>query len=189
MKDSQNSDGPRKDKPSGEEGRPAPQVREERKREEKFARKLGTAEKRKIHAREHKEESVWFGLGTFGLVGWSVAIPTLIGLALGIWLDSALPLGFSWTLTLLFAGIVAGCLNAWYWISRERDEIGEIRGHIEDEDSTLSSDQEDEGGPSANLSHHLDGDRDHHRHGVLRGAVDHRAGASECEASCARVGG
>ena len=58
-----------------------------------------------------------------GLVGWSVAIPTLIGLALGIWLDSTVPLGFSWTLTLLFAGIIVGCINAWYWISRERDEI------------------------------------------------------------------
>ncbi len=146
MDDRPDGDTPRKDKPTGEEQPPTPQVREQHEREEALARKLGAAERRKVEARERDEESVWFGLGTFGLVGWSVAIPTLIGLALGIWLDSALPLGFSWTLTLLFVGIVVGCLNAWYWISRERDEIGEIHGHIEDDDSTLSSDQEDEDG-------------------------------------------
>jgi ATP synthase protein I len=55
----------------------------------------------------------------FGIVGWSVAIPTLLGVALGVWLDIVLPTPFSWTLTLLFTGIVAGCLNAWYWVKRE----------------------------------------------------------------------
>ena len=143
MKGSGSTDGPRKDKPSGEEERPKPQVREQEKRQDELARTLGEAEKRKVRAREREEESVWFGLGTFGLVGWSVAIPTLIGLALGIWLDSAVPLGFSWTLTLLFVGIVTGCLNAWYWISRERDEIGAIRGDVEDEEVELSTGRED----------------------------------------------
>lgn len=129
-------DGPGKSDPVGEEERPVPQVREQEQREDKLTRQLGEAERRKLRARERDEESVWFGLGTFGLVGWSVAIPTLIGLALGIWLDSALPMGFSWTLTLLFAGIIVGCLNAWYWISRERDEIN----------AAVDSEQEDEHG-------------------------------------------
>ncbi|MBD3291690.1 MAG: hypothetical protein GF393_02100 [Armatimonadia bacterium] len=110
-------------------------MREQQRRQEKLARTLGEAEKRKVRARKRREESIWFGLGTFGLVGWSVAIPTLIGLALGLWLDSAVPVGFSWTLTLLFAGIIMGCINAWYWISRERDEINaEFEDRQEDED-------------------------------------------------------
>ncbi|MGI5819653.1 MAG: AtpZ/AtpI family protein [Armatimonadota bacterium] len=131
MERHEGTDGPRKDSPTGEQRRPEPQTREQERREEQLARSLGRAERRKVRARRREDESVWFGLGTFGLVGWSVAIPTLIGLALGIWLDSALPLGFSWTLTLLFVGIIVGCLNAWYWISREREEID--RG-LEDED-------------------------------------------------------
>jgi predicted F0F1-ATPase subunit len=49
---------------------------------------------------------VWFGLGMMGLIGWSVAIPTLLGAALGIWLDSRHPGSHSWTLALLVAGLV-----------------------------------------------------------------------------------
>lgn len=67
--------------------------------------------------------AVWFGFGMFGLVGWAVAVPTLIGVALGAWLDRAIPGEFSWTLALLLGGVALGCLNAWYWVSREsRDD-------------------------------------------------------------------
>jgi ATP synthase protein I len=62
---------------------------------------------------------VWFGLGMSGLVGWSVAVPTLGGIMLGIWLDRHHPAGFSWTLTLLFAGLIIGCANAWYWVAQQ----------------------------------------------------------------------
>ncbi len=55
----------------------------------------------------------------FGLVGWSVAVPTLIGIALGTWIDRTWPGEVSWTLTLLFVGVVIGCANAWRWIQRE----------------------------------------------------------------------
>jgi ATP synthase protein I len=55
----------------------------------------------------------------FGLVGWSVAIPTLIGIAIGLWLDRRWPGEVSWTLTFLILGITLGCLNAWYWIKQE----------------------------------------------------------------------
>lgn len=74
---------------------------------------------RKIAARERGERSVWFGLGMFGLVGWAVALPTLLGIAIGLWLDAAVPGEFSWTLALLLAGVTLGCANAWYWVSRE----------------------------------------------------------------------
>lgn len=75
--------------------------------------------RRKLKARREEKRSVWFGLGMFGLVGWSVAIPTVLLTGLGVWLDANYPTRFSWTLTLLFAGIVVGCLNAWFWIKRE----------------------------------------------------------------------
>ena len=52
---------------------------------------MGTKEDRKIKARRERDRSAWFGLGMFGLVGWSVAIPTLIGVALGWWIDHRFP--------------------------------------------------------------------------------------------------
>ncbi|MCF3974681.1 AtpZ/AtpI family protein [Paracoccus salsus] len=74
-------------------------------------------------ARKRRRESPWYGLGMFGLVGWSVAVPTVAGIALGIWIDRRWPGEVSWTLTLLLAGAVLGALNAWYWVQREgRDE-------------------------------------------------------------------
>jgi ATP synthase protein I len=60
-------------------------------------------------------------LGMMGLVGWSVAIPTLIGVALGWWIDRSWPGRMSWTLTLLFVGVAIGCLNAWYWVRQESE--------------------------------------------------------------------
>lgn len=81
--------------------------------------RVGRRAERKIKAREQAERHVWFGLGMFGLVGWSVAIPTLLGVALGWWLDNRWPGQASWTLTFLIIGVALGCLNAWYWIKQE----------------------------------------------------------------------
>jgi ATP synthase protein I len=80
---------------------------------------IGRKAERKIRARKEDEHGVWFGLGMFGLVGWSIAIPTLLGIALGMWLDATLNDRVSWTLMLLFVGVCLGCLNAWYWVKRE----------------------------------------------------------------------
>ncbi len=80
---------------------------------------VGVKEQRKLRARREGDRGVWFGLGMFGLVGWAVAVPTLLGVALGVWMDGQWETSVSWTLTGLFAGVVAGCLNAWYWVKRE----------------------------------------------------------------------
>jgi ATP synthase protein I len=81
--------------------------------------KVGAQEDRKIRARQEKDRDVWFGLGMFGLIGWSVAIPTVIGIAVGIWIDAKWPSSYSWTLMFLIIGVIVGCLNAWYWVRRE----------------------------------------------------------------------
>lgn len=75
--------------------------------------------KRKIEARRKKQKSLFFGLGVFGVVGWSIAIPTIIGAMVGRWLDARSHMRISWTLTLIFAGMVLGCIIAWNWINRE----------------------------------------------------------------------
>ena len=73
---------------------------------------------RKLRARREKK-SIWFALGMFGMVGWSVAIPTLLSIALGVWIDKHFQSRYSWTLMLLVVGVALGCLNAWYWINKE----------------------------------------------------------------------
>lgn len=82
-----------------------------------------TKEKRKLKEKRKSKQSMWFGLGMFGLVGWSVAVPTLLGTLLGIWLDSRFPGKQSWTLTMLIIGLIMGCLTAWHWLSKEHSEI------------------------------------------------------------------
>jgi len=85
-----------------------------------LSKTVGAKEKRKLRARRERERSIWFGLGMFGLVGWSVAIPTLLGIAIGAWIDRTWPSRYSWTLMFLLLGVALGCANAWYWINRER---------------------------------------------------------------------
>jgi len=88
-----------------------------------LARQVGTKAARKLKAQRHITRTIWFGLGMMGLIGWSVAIPTLLGAALGLWLDQHYPQPQSWTLTLLFIGLIIGCVNAWHWVNREGKEI------------------------------------------------------------------
>lgn len=94
---------------------------------EKFIKKVGEKEARKLRASRQRGRGVWFGLGMFGMIGWSVAVPALTGIAVGIWIDAKWPSRFSWTLMLLVIGVVLGCWNAWYWVSRERNEIEKDR--------------------------------------------------------------
>ncbi|MCB0113856.1 MAG: AtpZ/AtpI family protein [Caldilineaceae bacterium] len=95
--------------------------------QEALAKQVAVKEQRKLRARRSRAESIWFGLGTFGIIGWSIAVPTLLGILVGLWLDRRYPTGFSWTVALLFAGVTLGIFNAWYWISREREQIEEGR--------------------------------------------------------------
>lgn len=90
-----------------------------------FIKKIEKKEKRKLRAQRKKGQAIWFGLGLFGVIGWSVMVPTLIGIAVGIWADRRWPGQISWTLTFLFVGIILGCLNAWYWVEKERKSIEE----------------------------------------------------------------
>jgi ATP synthase protein I len=92
-----------------------------------FAGQVGLKAARKLRAR-NSTQGVWFGLGMMGLVGWSVAIPTLLGAALGIWLDKHHPGKHPWTLALLMAGLVLGCFNAWHWVAKEEKVMRDDQG-------------------------------------------------------------
>jgi ATP synthase protein I len=88
-------------------------------RRDRYAEQVGAKAARKAKARRDADRGVWFGLGMMGLIGRSVAIPTLLGAALGAWLDGTRQGSHSWTLALLVAGLVLGCGNAWHWVTRQ----------------------------------------------------------------------
>jgi len=88
-----------------------------------FGRKIGRLEARKLKAKRRGDGGIWRGFGMFGLIGWAVAIPTLLGVSLGVFIDRHDPGAHSWTLSLLVAGLFLGCLNAWHWVAKEEDAI------------------------------------------------------------------
>ena len=103
------------DDDSNREVKPAPSLGQE----------VDAKARRKLKARRNPEPGVWFGLGMMGLIGWSVTIPTLLGAALGAWLDQQDPGRHKWMLALLAAGLAIGCFNAWHWVAKEVREMRE----------------------------------------------------------------
>lgn len=83
---------------------------------------IGRRAERMKTARDNPGPSPLRGLGAFGMIGWSIAVPTVGGAFLGLWLDRKAPQAFSWTLALILAGVAVGCLIAWEWIDREGSE-------------------------------------------------------------------
>jgi len=59
------------------------------------------------------------GLGAFGIIGWSIAVPTVGGAFLGLWLNKVVPQTFSWPIALILGGVVVGGIIAWSWIDKE----------------------------------------------------------------------
>jgi ATP synthase protein I len=87
-----------------------------------FAEFIRRRSERRLKARRDEPASIYFGLGMFGLIGWSIAVPTLLAIALGIWIDRRWPGPYSWTLMLLVIGVVLGCLNAWHWLQQAQHQ-------------------------------------------------------------------
>ena len=90
---------------------------------EQLGRAVGRDAQR-IARRKEAKSSPLLGLATLGMVGWSVVVPMLLGIAAGVTLDERYPQPrLSWTLTLMFVGLGLGIFNAIYWVDRERRRI------------------------------------------------------------------
>lgn len=83
---------------------------------------IGKRAQRMKAARENPGPSPLRGIGTFGMIGWSVAVPAVGGAFLGLWLDRVAPQGFSWTIALILGGVALGALLAWAWVGKEGRE-------------------------------------------------------------------
>ena len=82
---------------------------------ERMIRQVGARERQMERARTGGN-TLWSSMSMLGVVGWSVVLPTLGGVFVGVWLDRRFPTRFSWALTLLLAGLLFGCVNAWFQI-------------------------------------------------------------------------
>jgi ATP synthase protein I len=79
---------------------------------DRMIREVSEKQSRMLRARAG-DKGFWSSIQVLGVVGWSVTVPTLLGVALGVFIDRRWPGRFSWTLMLLFAGLTLGCANAW----------------------------------------------------------------------------
>jgi ATP synthase protein I len=105
-----------------------------------LAEQIDRKAKRKLKAQRNSGSSAWFGLGMMGLIGWSIAIPTILGAALGIWLDKHFQVQQSWTLALIVAGLTLGCFTAWNWLSKELQAMGEDNEEGKEDNSEENND-------------------------------------------------
>src|SRR6185312_14398411 len=68
---------------------------------------------RRDRAQREGGRSIGQDLALVGVVGWTLVIPALLGVYAGRALDRRFGSGVFWTLGLLVAGIVLGCVLAW----------------------------------------------------------------------------
>lgn len=79
---------------------------------ERMIREVGSKQERIERGRAEKD-NIWGAIAIFGVVGWSITLPTVLGVAFGVWIDHRWPGRFSWSLTLLLVGLAVGCASAW----------------------------------------------------------------------------
>lgn len=72
--------------------------------------------------RNERKYSPLSGLGVFGVIGWSIAIPTVAGAFLGVWLNRVAPQNFSWPIALILGGVVVGAMVAWSWVDKNQSK-------------------------------------------------------------------
>ena len=60
-------------------------------------------------------------LVVLGMVGWPIALGSVGGALLGSWLDSRFESGVRYTLMLMTAGLMIGCLAAWKAVTEKHD--------------------------------------------------------------------
>lgn len=64
------------------------------------------------------EPSLGKSLGQIGVLGWTIVVPTLLGLFIGRWLDRLLHSGVFFAAPLLMLGAGFGLWSAWKWMHR-----------------------------------------------------------------------
>lgn len=94
-------------------------TRQEPRAEERLAEAARKAASREQERRRDPEPSLGKRLGQIGVLGWTIVIPALIGLAAGRWLDKTMHSGVFFSAPLVMLGAALGLWLAWRWMSRQ----------------------------------------------------------------------
>jgi ATP synthase protein I len=73
----------------------------------------------RLARREKGHRSFWNSLGVLGMVGWPIAFGSAGGALLGRYLDQHFESGVRFTLMLMTAGLMVGCLAAWKAVTQK----------------------------------------------------------------------
>lgn len=76
------------------------------------------ATRRAEEGRADPEPSLGARLGQIGVLGWTIIVPILLGVALGRWLDHRLETGIFFSAPLVMLGAALGFWFAWKWMHR-----------------------------------------------------------------------
>ncbi len=88
-------------------------MNKETKNHQRLSEAVKTRAERRSQWQREGERSIGQNLAMIGALGWTIVLPTLIGIFAGRWLDRTFNMGIFWTLGLLVAGLALGCTLAW----------------------------------------------------------------------------
>lgn len=86
----------------------------------RVAKAARRAANRDAMARDEPEPSPAARLGQIGILGWTIVLPTLVGLLLGCWLDRLVGTRVSFSAPLLMIGAAFGLWSAWKWMHQQQ---------------------------------------------------------------------
>lgn len=86
---------------------------------ERFSDTLGRFNFTRIQFRVNRDASWMARIGLLSNIGWAIIAPALLGLSLGLWIDTMYPSHFSWISLLLPIGLFLGCVAAGYWFRQD----------------------------------------------------------------------
>ena len=87
--------------------------------EEAFVTEVRERRERRRKNEREADESFWSTVGMMGTVGWSVALPTAIGVLFGRWLDGRLDSGHVFVVFFMLVGLGVGCVVAWRQVNEK----------------------------------------------------------------------
>jgi len=87
-------------------------------RDDRLATAARQAAERARQGKAHPEPSLGARLGQMGILGWTIVVPTLLGVIVGRWLDQAFGSGITFAAALLMLGAAFGLWSAWRWMHR-----------------------------------------------------------------------
>lgn len=86
--------------------------------EDRLAEAARRATERHRQGIEVPEPSLGVRLGQIGILGWTIVVPTLIGVVVGHWLDGHFATKVFFSAPLIMIGAAFGMWSAWKWMHR-----------------------------------------------------------------------